>query len=313
MRCCAWRLSQRCTPSRASSGRSGSSRRMPRASSGGAGEAHLDVADAGGVEGRGHVAPGNADGMLEAAAEVDVALLVAQRHVAQFAVLAHLAAELEAFPPWSWRCPATARCRCRAECQMAGIGHGLGQAGGHAIGGDDVEAHAGAERDAGLMRALVETVGMLEDGDLAGDVHVVVALARQASSSGAAVAEKDRRSSPVPRHRPAPGWRPACRRRRSDTPGRAGRPAPGPPARRVRRAGAQALAAGPVRRPVGRCSHWRHRSSSGSFMSALAVGNGFKASRAKRLRAALSPGQGRAVRKDAVMACVTSVAAKRAC
>ena len=52
-------------------------------------------------------------------------------------------------------------------------GHGLGQPGGHAVGGHDVEAGSRAQHDAGLLRRRRLREHVLEDEDLAGDIGVV--------------------------------------------------------------------------------------------------------------------------------------------
>ncbi|MNS89251.1 hypothetical protein D3C72_1232570 [compost metagenome] len=139
----------------------------------------LDIGYAGGIEGGGHIPPGNGHGGFQTAPEVDLSAPVAQGHRTQATVLTHLAAQGQRFDAGlggAWRQPAVG---VEAQGQVGGVGQGRLEAGGHAIGGDDVETRTGADHDAGTPGRRVLGMGEGEHRDLAGNVQVVGA-ARQA-------------------------------------------------------------------------------------------------------------------------------------
>ena len=79
-----------------------------------------------------------------------------------------------------------------ANARMSSVASGssAAQLGGEAVGGDDVEADPGQQRDPALLRLLVAAQHLLEDRDLAGDVQVVRAGRKAGLHHGPAGADE---------------------------------------------------------------------------------------------------------------------------
>ena len=63
--------------------------------------------------------------------------------------------------------------RVERENEVGCVGQGLFEHGGDAIGGNDVEAHAGADYDFSSLCFYVAAVRRKKDVDLAGDIKIV--------------------------------------------------------------------------------------------------------------------------------------------